>query len=113
MIRYVLDVSVGIKWFLPEVHSEAAGRLPFLHVSLKRGHVCQSRAPFCQSRAPFCQSRAPFCPSRPLLAFPLYPLCHSRSPPLSFPPVVSGNSASFSSVLSFVCPCMENAVDSR
>jgi len=108
VIRYVVDASVGIKWFLPEIHPEAAGRLPFLHVSLKRRHVCPSRAPFC--------------PSRPLLAFPLYPLCHSRSPPLSFPPVspitnvgdkVSGNPASFSSVLSFVCPCMEKAVDSR
>ena len=34
MIRYVVDASVGIKWFLPEIHSEAAGRLPLLNASL-------------------------------------------------------------------------------
>ena len=34
MTRYVVDASVGIKWFLPEIHSEAAGRLPFLKASL-------------------------------------------------------------------------------
>ena len=34
MIRYVVDASVGIKWFLPEIHSEAAGRLPLLKTSL-------------------------------------------------------------------------------
>ncbi len=27
MSRYVVDASVAIKWFLPEVHSEAANRL--------------------------------------------------------------------------------------
>ena len=27
MTRYVVDASVGIKWFVPEVHSEAAQRL--------------------------------------------------------------------------------------
>lgn len=27
MTRYVVDASVAIKWFLPEVHSEAAARL--------------------------------------------------------------------------------------
>ncbi len=27
MSRYVVDASVGIKWFVPEVHSEAAQRL--------------------------------------------------------------------------------------
>ena len=34
MTRYVVDASVGIKWFLPEIHSEAASRLPFLKASL-------------------------------------------------------------------------------
>lgn len=34
MIRYVVDASVGIKWFLPEIHCEAAGRLPSLNASL-------------------------------------------------------------------------------
>ena len=34
MTRYVVDASVGIKWFLPEIHSEAAGRLPSLKASL-------------------------------------------------------------------------------
>ena len=34
---------------------------------------------------------------------PLWPLCQ---PPLSFPQVVSGNPASFSSVPFFGCPCM-------
>ena len=34
MIRYVVDASVGIKWFLPEIHSEAASRLQFLKSSL-------------------------------------------------------------------------------
>ena len=34
MTRYVVDASVGIKWFLPEIHCEAAGRLPFLNASL-------------------------------------------------------------------------------
>ena len=34
MTRYVVDASVGIKWFLPEIHSEAAGRLPLLKASL-------------------------------------------------------------------------------
>lgn len=34
MIRYVVDASVGIKWFLPEIHSEAASRLQFLKGSL-------------------------------------------------------------------------------
>ncbi len=34
MTRYVVDASVGIKWFLPEIHSEAAGRLPLLNASL-------------------------------------------------------------------------------
>ncbi len=34
MIRYVVDASVGIKWFLPEVHSEAASRWPSLNASL-------------------------------------------------------------------------------
>ena len=34
MTRYVVDASVGIKWFLPEIHSEVAGRLPFLKASL-------------------------------------------------------------------------------
>jgi predicted nucleic acid-binding protein len=32
--RYVVDASVGIKWFLPEIHSEAASRLQFLNASL-------------------------------------------------------------------------------
>lgn len=27
MTRYVVDASVAIKWFLPEVHSEPASRL--------------------------------------------------------------------------------------
>ena len=27
MIRYVVDASVAIKWFIPEIHTEAAGRL--------------------------------------------------------------------------------------
>lgn len=34
MTRYVVDASVGIKWFLSEIHSEAAGRLAFLKASL-------------------------------------------------------------------------------
>lgn len=34
MTCYVVDASVGIKWFLPEIHSEAAGRLPLLKASL-------------------------------------------------------------------------------
>lgn len=34
MTRYVVDASVGIKWFLPEIHSEPAGRLPLLNASL-------------------------------------------------------------------------------
>lgn len=34
MTRYVVDASVGIKWFLPEIRSEAAGRLPLLNASL-------------------------------------------------------------------------------
>lgn len=34
MNRYVVDASVGIKWFLPEIHSEAASRLQFLNGSL-------------------------------------------------------------------------------
>lgn len=34
MTRYVVDASVGIKWFLPEIHSEAAGRLTLLNASL-------------------------------------------------------------------------------
>ncbi len=34
MTRYVVDASVGIKWFLPEIHSELAGRLQFLKASL-------------------------------------------------------------------------------
>ena len=34
MTRYVVDASVGIKWFLSEIHSEAAGRLPLLNASL-------------------------------------------------------------------------------
>ena len=34
MTRYVVDASVGIKWFLPEIHSETAGRLPLLNASL-------------------------------------------------------------------------------
>lgn len=34
MKRYVVDASVGIKWFLPEIHSEAASQLPFLKASL-------------------------------------------------------------------------------
>ena len=34
MNRYVVDASVGIKWFLLEIHSEAAGRLPLLNASL-------------------------------------------------------------------------------
>lgn len=34
MTRYVVDASVGIKWFLPEIHSEAASRLPLLNASL-------------------------------------------------------------------------------
>lgn len=34
MNRYVVDASVGIKWFLPEVHSEAASRLQFLNATL-------------------------------------------------------------------------------
>jgi len=32
--RYVVDASVGIKWFLPEIHSEAASRLQFLNAAL-------------------------------------------------------------------------------
>ena len=34
MNRYVVDASVGIKWFLPEIHSEAASRLQALNASL-------------------------------------------------------------------------------
>ena len=34
MTRYVVDASVGIKWFLPEIHSEAACRLSSLKASL-------------------------------------------------------------------------------
>ena len=34
MSRYVVDASVGIKWFLPEIHSEVASRLQFLNASL-------------------------------------------------------------------------------
>lgn len=34
MTRYVVDASVGIKWFLPEIHSEAAIRLSSLKASL-------------------------------------------------------------------------------
>ena len=34
MTRYVVDASVGIKWFLPEIHYEAAGRLQLLYASL-------------------------------------------------------------------------------
>lgn len=34
MTRYVVDASVGIKWFLPEIHSEPAGRLSSLKASL-------------------------------------------------------------------------------
>lgn len=34
MTRYVVDASIGIKWFLPEIHYEAAGRLPLLNASL-------------------------------------------------------------------------------
>ncbi len=34
MTRYVVDASVGIKWFLPEIYSEVASRLPFLKASL-------------------------------------------------------------------------------
>ena len=26
MTRYAVDASVGIKWFLPEIHSELTGR---------------------------------------------------------------------------------------
>ncbi len=37
MIRYVVDASVVVKWFLPEIYAEAAG---FLHNS-----VCQLHAP--------------------------------------------------------------------
>ena len=33
MNRYVVDASVGIKWFLPEIHSEAASRWPRLNAS--------------------------------------------------------------------------------
>ena len=47
------------------------------------------------------------------LSYPLGSLWHSRRPPLSFPPVVSGNPVSFSSVPSFVGSCMGNAMDSR
>ena len=36
-----------------------------------------------------------------------------RRPPLSFPPVVSGNPVSFSSIPSFVWLCMGKAMDSR
>lgn len=36
MNRYVVDASVAIKWFLPEIHSEAALRL---HCSRYRLHV--------------------------------------------------------------------------
>jgi len=34
VIRYVVDARVGIKWFLPEIYSEAASRLQFLNASL-------------------------------------------------------------------------------
>lgn len=34
MTRYVVDASVGVKWFLPEIHSEAASRLSSLKASL-------------------------------------------------------------------------------
>ena len=34
MTRYVVDASVGIKWFLPEIHSEAASRLSSFKASL-------------------------------------------------------------------------------
>lgn len=34
MTRYVVDASIGIKWFLPEIHYEAARRLPLLNASL-------------------------------------------------------------------------------
>jgi predicted nucleic acid-binding protein len=27
MKRYIIDASVGIKWFIPEIHSESASRL--------------------------------------------------------------------------------------
>ena len=44
---------------------------------------------------------------------PVRPFCPSRRPPLSFPPVFSGNPESFSSVPSFVWPCMGKGMDSR
>ncbi len=36
MSRYVVDASVAIKWFIPEIHSEAASRL---HLSSYRLHA--------------------------------------------------------------------------
>ena len=44
---------------------------------------------------------------------PAGPLCHVCRAPLSFPPVVSGNPVSFSSVPSFVWACMGKTMDSR
>ena len=60
-------------------------------------------------------------PAGPPLSFPPGPLCHARrapsvmpaGPPLSCPPVFSGNPVSFSSVPSFVWPCMGKTMDSR
>ena len=52
-------------------------------------------------------------PARPLPSFPLAPFCHPAGPLLSFPPVVSGNPESFSSVPSFGWSCMGKAMDSR
>ncbi len=42
-----------------------------------------------------------------------FPSVIPAGPPLSFPPVVSGNPASCFVVLSFVWPCMGKAMDSR
>ena len=47
------------------------------------------------------------------LSVPPGPSVMPAGPPLSCPPVFSGNPASFSSVPSFVWPCMGKAVDSR
>ena len=60
-----------------------------------------------------CQPVPPVMPALTSQSCPPVPLVMPLAPPLSFPPVVSGNPVSFSSVPSFVWPCMEKAMDSR
>ena len=59
-----------------------------------------SRSSLCHTRSSLCRTRSD-------------PFVIPAGPPLSFPPVFSGNPGAFSSVLLFVSPCMGNAMDSR